>query len=297
MFRKALAILVSTAFGISFATARENPLSQTKLSGAEVMEKNVAARGRLQAWRAVQTLLYAGHLGAGTNQWATRQLPIPRAMGRQQLQQHRLVPQRPLVPFLIEFARPRKQRIELQYKGQRTVQVFDGAEGWRLRPFLNRHEVEPFTDEEVDATSMYADLDGPLVDYAAKGNEIELDGMEKVQDRDTYKIKVTLNHGKTLRVWIDSQTFLEMKIEGMPRQLNGIFHPTEIYYRDYRSIDGLQIPFLLETRVSPATGTAPGFMGTLVPAEKMVIDKVVVNPKLDLSLFSKAGIEPASNAE
>jgi hypothetical protein len=34
-----------------------------------------------------------------------------------------------------------------------------------------------------------------------------------------------------------------------------------------------------------------------VPAEKMVIDKVVVNPKLDPSLFAKAGIEPASNAE
>jgi hypothetical protein len=42
MFRKALAILVSTAFGISFATATENPLPQTKLSADEVVEKSVA---------------------------------------------------------------------------------------------------------------------------------------------------------------------------------------------------------------------------------------------------------------
>jgi hypothetical protein len=78
MFRKALAILVSTAFGISFASATENPLPQTKLSAAEVVEKNVAARGGLLAWRAVQTLLYAGHLSAGTNRrWlASRMLGV-----------------------------------------------------------------------------------------------------------------------------------------------------------------------------------------------------------------------------
>jgi len=299
MFRKLVAILISTAFGISLAAATEDPFPQTKLSAVEIVEKNVAARGGLEAWRAVQTLSYEGHLSTAADPRVARRIPASGPKRSHPLQRPQLVPQRPVrplavVPFLIEFARPRKQRIELQFKGQTSVQVFDGAGGWRLRPFLYPREVEPLTQEEIDAASQQADLDGPLVDYAAKGTNIELDGIEKVEGRDTYKIKLTLHSGKNLHVWIDSQTFLETKIEGAPRRLNGVYHPVEIYYRDYRSVDGLQIPFLLETRVQPVTD-APGFRGTPFPVQRMVIDKAVVNPKLDPSFFSKAGIEPSSS--
>jgi hypothetical protein len=31
-----------------------------------------------------------------------------------------------------------------------------------------------------------------------------------------------------------AQSFLETKIEGQPRRLDGVYHPVEIYYRDYR---------------------------------------------------------------
>lgn len=36
-------------------------------------------------------------------------------------------------------------------------------------PFLNRHEVESFTSDEMKAIAAQSDLDGPLVDYAVKG--------------------------------------------------------------------------------------------------------------------------------
>jgi len=36
---------------------------------------------------------------------------------------------------------------------------------------------------------------GFLVDYAAKGTQIELAGMEKVENRDTYKLKLTMKSG------------------------------------------------------------------------------------------------------
>jgi hypothetical protein len=42
--------------------------------------------------------------------------------------------------------------------------------------------------------------------------------------------------------------------------------------------------------------TALGLKDTPVPPEKTFIDKVVVNPKLDESLFSKPEIGIASNA-
>ena len=105
-----------------------------------------------------------------------------------------------------------------------------------------------------------------------------------------------MKNGAAIHVWIDAQTFLEAKIEGQPRRLDGTYHPVEVYFRDYRPVSGLQIPFVLETRVLPVAQTAMGFRDTPVPAERTVIDKVVVNPKFDESLFSKPESGGASNS-
>jgi len=90
--------------------------------------------------------------------------------------------------------------------------------------------------------------------------------------------------------------FLEAKIEGQPRRLDGVYHPVEIYYRDYRPVSGLQVPFVLETRVLPVAQTKPGLRGPAVPPEKITIDKVVVNPKFDEALFSKPDAGAAAKA-
>jgi len=140
---------------------------------------------------------------------------------------------------------------------------------------------------------MQADLDGPLLDYVAKGSRVELDGLEKVEGRDAYKLKLTLRSGQALHVWVDAETFLEAKIEGQPRRLDGTEHPVEIYYRDYRTVDGLQIPFVLETKTLPVVKTKLGFKDTPVPTEKISIDKVEVNPKLGESVFAKLEIQTA----
>jgi hypothetical protein len=302
MYRKLLAICVPVGFAISLTAADESPTSGAKLSAAQIVDKNVAARGGLQAWRAVQTMTLAGKLGAGGNQRATLQVPTSGQISASGGRGSRpALPQRPVdevqLPFVMQLRRPRKLRFELQFNGQTAVQVFDGTNGWKLRPFLGRRVVEPYSADEMKTTSMQADLDGPLVDYAAKGTQIELAGMEQVEGRGTYKLKLTLKGGEAMHVWIDTQTFLEVKMEGQPRRLDGVDHPVEVYLRDYRPVSGLQVPFLLETRVLPVAKTALGLKDPPVPPEKTIIDRVVVNPKLDEALFSKPEVAVASNAK
>lgn len=291
MLRKMLAILILTAFAISLAAA-DTTVAPPKLSAADIVAKNVAARGGLQAWRSVQTMTLTGKLGAGGNQRATLAVPNPAGRKAQGL----MAPQRPVeevqLPFALELKRPSKMRFELQFKGDTAIQAFDGTLGWKLRPFLNRREIEPYSPEETKIASAQGELDGYLIDYAAKGTRVELDGMAKVEGRDAYQLKLTLKNGDVKHVWVDAQTFLETKIEGHPRRLDGTYHPVEIYYRDYHTVNGLQIPFVLETRVLPVAKTALGFRDTPVPPEKITIDKVEVNPKLDDSLFSKPQVAP-----
>jgi hypothetical protein len=283
MQRKMYGILTLVTLAVSLVKAADVKSAQSGLSAAQIVDKNVAARGGLQAWRAVQTLSLQGKMGAGGNRRAA--LSIPGAS-----QKEVSLPQRPAeevqLPFVMELKRPRKMRLELQVKGQTAVQVYDGTNGWKLRPYLNRHEVEPYSEAELKTASNQGELDGPLMDYAAKGSHVELAGTEKVEGHNTYKLKVTEKTGHTLHVWIDAETFLETKIEGQPRTLDGTPHPVEVYYRDYRTVDGRKIPFLLETRVLPVGRNALGLRDTPVPPEKVIIEKVVVNPKLDEKLFS-----------
>ncbi len=225
--------------------------STTSLSAAEIVEKNISARGGHAAWSAVQTLSMAGKLEAGTK--SNVQLP-----------------------FSLELKRGRKSHMEIQFAGQTAVQVYDGVNGWKVRPFLNRREVEPYTAEEWKQAAAQSDLDGLLFDYAAKGSKVELEGQDKVEDRDAFKLRLTLKDGQVRHVWVDAQTFLETKVEGSPRRLDGKYRPVSIYFREYKPVQGLILPFVIETAVD---GVAQ--------SEKILIEKVSVNPQLDDSHFVK----------
>ncbi len=298
MLRKLLVAGITFASAVLIALAADNAPVRTDLSAAQIVEKNVAARGGLQAWRAVQALTESGKMGAGGDQRAPIPAEVPGAKhpGKAMpLPSSPRLKEEAQLPFVMEFARPRKMRLELQFKGQTAVQVYDGANGWKLRPYLNRLEVEPYTADELKLASTQFELDGPLVDYAAKGTQVALDGVEKVEGRDSYKLKLTLKNGSVTHVWVDAQTFLESKIEGQPRRLDGRMHPVEVYFRDYRAVNGLQIPFVLETKVIPMASAA-GVKELPFPTEKIVIEKAVVNPKLEASRFTKPQVEVATNS-
>lgn len=243
-----------------------------QLSVAQIVEKNVNARGGLEHWRSVQALEMKGKLQAGGNRRAT--IPVPGTKTSPEIKMNRPTEQAEL-PFVMELSRGRKQRLEIQFNGQTAVQVYDGTQGWKVRPFLNRHEVEKFTADELKAAAQQSDLDGFLIDYAAKGSKVEMDGVEQVEGHSAYKLKVTDKNGYTRHVWVDAENFLEVKVEGTPRRLDGKYHPVAVFLRDYRSVNGLMMPYLMETTVEGVRDS-----------EKIKFEEIVSNPKLDATQFA-----------
>lgn len=243
----ALCSMLFVADGV--AAARDTP--PAALSAAQILERNSAARGGLAAWRSVQTIAYSGRLQAGGQLNAE-------------------------LPFTMTMKRPRNSRFELQFAGHTAVQVYDGAHGWKLRPFLGRDDVEPFSPGELKSAADGQDLDGVLIDAAAKGNRVELEATEPVEGHSAYRLKVTLRGGTTRRVWVDAQSFLEVKLDGEPRRLNRRMHSVAVYCRDYRAVNGLMIPYVLETAVEGVRET-----------HKMTIDNVVLNPPADAGAFAR----------
>lgn len=259
----------------------------SKLTAAEIVEKHVAARGGLRAWRGLQALSVSGKMEAGTGSYQ-RALKMVRSThspsGHTERAAVAVAEKDPPaarqieLPFRMEVKRPDKSRVEIEFAGTTAVQVYDGTHGWKLRPFLNRSDVEPFTPEEMKSEAEKGALDGPLVDYAAKGTRVELEKVEPVEGRPAYKLKLTLQSGRVQRIWIDTHSFLDVKVEGIPRRMDGKLHDVWVYQRDFREVDGLMMPFVLETAVE-------GFPGT----HKMLIEKATVNPRLDDARFARPG--------
>src|SRR5467141_2689998 len=142
-----------------------------KLSAVQIVEKHVAARGGLQAWKTLQTLSVSGKMDAGAGDSALRSDRIAR-LGVGATAKHvpagaaaaanKAGPQQVQLPFTLEMKRPRKSRLEIQFAGKTAVQVFDGTNGWKVRPFLNRNDVDSFTAEELKSEADQPELEGPL---------------------------------------------------------------------------------------------------------------------------------------
>jgi outer membrane lipoprotein-sorting protein len=281
MFRKTF--LFSLALSLtSFSTLPA--AAQAKLTAAQVVEKNIAARGGAQAWKGVQTMSWSGKMDAGAGDSVERSRRFAQNGGR--LSNSRMShgnmsgadkkDSQVQLPFRHEMKRPNKSRTEIDFAGKTAVQVFDGSNGWKYRPFLNRNDVEPFSADEAKMESEDPGIGGYLIDYAARGSKVDLEGMEKVEGHDAYKLKVTSKTGSVKNVWVDAQSFLDVKVSGNPRRMDGKMHNVYIFQRDFRDVQGVKVPFVLETAVD-------GYRET----HKAMLETVAVNPKLNDSAFTK----------
>jgi hypothetical protein len=257
------------------------------LTAAQIIEKHAAARGGVQAWKAVQSLQLNGKIDAGRGDSYARAMQIVNS-GKKfsgKAAQAEVAPppgdvqngdKQVQLPFTLDVKRPNKSRLEIEFAGKTAVQVYDGVSGWKLRPFLNRNDVEPFTADEAKSEAARTDLDGPLIDAAAKGTKVVLEGVDQVEGQPAYRLKVTVKNGSEQHVWIDARTFLDIKVEGVSRRMDGKTRNVYVYQHDFRSVQGVMIPFVLETAVD-------GYPDR----HRMVVEKAAVNPHLDDALFAK----------
>lgn len=230
------------------------------LSVAQIVEKNVAARGGLEAWRRIETMAWTGHIEGSSSQARS-------------------------LPFVLELKRPNKTRFEIMALNQVAVRVYDGTSGWKLRPTqTGKPDRQPYTPEELAFAHDGQVIDGLLIDHQAKGIAVALDGVDEIEGRKAYRLGVKLRSGVSHHVWIDAETFLDIKYDRVSRNALGRSATVWVSYRDYRTIDGLQIPSVIE--LGAANGAA---------TERMVIDKISLNPPLSDRVFAKPSMPGSHN--
>ena len=220
-------------------------LSQT---ADELVNKNIAARGGLEKIKAVKTLRMSGRAEQ---------------------------PDGPPLAVVIEHARPDQIRQDLTIAGMTMVQAYDGKAGWMIQPFGGRKDPQLMGEDDLRDLTLDADVDGPLVDYKAKGYAAEFLGHDMVDGDDALRLKVTLKNGDVLYYDLDPDTYLEIRRESQ-EFIRGSVKESVMEYGSYKAVDGVLYPFSLA--IWPKND----------PTQLLTVsvDKVEVNVPLDQSQFA-----------
>jgi len=212
----------------------------------EIIAKNVQARGGSDKLKSVQSIKSTATMTMGPGMEA---------------------------PGVLIQKRGNLARLEFTVQGLTAVQAYDGKNAWQIMPFTGKKDPELMPADEAKEIEETADVDGPLVDYKSKGHQVELLGKEKVEGTDAYKLKVSLKNGDVLTVYIDADSFLTIK-EETKRTVRGTEQVVEQSIGDYKDVNGLIIPFAMESGVKGSQ-----------EREKLTISKIELNVPADDSIF------------
>ncbi len=249
MLRKVCLAIVVVTFAVPALWAQ---------TADEIIAKNIQARGGMDKLKSVQSVKSTATMAMGPGMEA---------------------------PGLLIQKRPQLARLEFTVQGLTAVQAYDGNSAWQIMPFMGKKDPEVMSADETKEMEEMADIDGPLVDYKSKGHQVELLGKEKIEGTDAYKLKLTLKNGDVQTIYIDADSFLEIK-EETKRTVRGSEQVFESAIGDYKEVNGIVFPFAIESGVKGGQ-----------EKQKLTIEKIELNVPTDDSIFKMPAAAPAPKTD
>jgi len=213
----------------------------------QLVTKNIEAKGGAAALHNLQTLRLSGKL----------------LVQEGQIQ----------LAFMQVKKRPGEVRSEASLQGMTQIEAYDGKDGWRVSPFFGRKDPERMSADDVKALVEDAEMDGPLVDWQAKGNAVEYLGTEDADGTPAHKLKVVRKNGDVSFVYLDPDHFLEIRVLTQ-RMRHGAYEEVETDLGDYEKAGGVFVPTSIEFGRKGASDK-----------QRIIIDKVEANVPVDDTIF------------
>jgi hypothetical protein len=244
---KKIVILIAGSCLVAGLYAQDPKPIALKETVDSLVAKNTEAKGGAQALAAVQSLKLSGIMLVNN--------------GKLEL------------GYVVTKKRPGAVREETSLQGMTRIDAYDGTEGWKITPFGGRKDPEKISVDDAKALVEDAEIDGPLIDWKAKGSTVEYLGMEDVDGTPAHKLRVVRKNGDINYVYLDPDHFLEIRIITQ-RLENGAQVENETDIGDYEKINGAFIPFSLESGPKGATDK-----------QKVIFEKGEANTPIDDSIF------------
>ena len=174
-----------------------------------------------------------------------------------------------------ENLRPNLVRETFTLQGMTAVQAYDGSVGWQIQPFSGKKDPQFMGEDDLRDLILDSDIDGPLVDYRAKGNKVEYLGHDTVDGDDALRLKVTLHNSDIIYYYLDPDTYLEIRKETQ-EFIRGSVRENASEMGAYKPVAGVMYPFSI----------ASGPKRDPTQWQTYTVDKIEVNVPLDNSEFA-----------
>jgi hypothetical protein len=217
----------------------------------EILAKYFANIGGLEKFKAIKTTKMEGNL-------------ILVSMGGLEL------------PTIAYTKMPNKMKSTVNFQGMTVVAAaYDGATAWNLMPPEAGGSGSPavLPEEAAKEIAQMAETESELIDYAAKGHTVVLEGSETIEGTDCFKIKVTKKNGKVLTYFFEKENYVPIMMRTVMSDPMVGQAETDTFMSDYKEVDGLMMPHALEFKMKGQT------------VRKMVFTKVAINMDLADDIF------------
>jgi hypothetical protein len=164
-------------------------------------------------------------------------------------------------------------RNEMNFNGQQMIQCYTDTSGWSVNPFMGEMTPTAMAPEMVKAGQGQLDLAGPLFNYKAKGNAVELLGKDTIDGKTAFKINIKTQAGPEITSWIDCATYYLVK-NFIKATVNGSTTETTMFTSDFKKTEnGFVVPYTMRAIIAGLT-------------VDMTNKKVEVNKDIDMTIFA-----------
>jgi hypothetical protein len=183
-------------------------------------------------------------------------------------------------PITIQIVNGKASRLDMNIESMnaQVINVYNNGKAWKQNPFAGAPTptaVESGPEyNDLKVQSMFAPV---LMDYKARGHKVELQGQEKVEGVNTFKIVLTAKEdGRVTNYYISTTDYTLIK-SSTDREVQGQTVTLESFYSDLKTINGVKIFMARDQKMNGEVFQTTKF--TSVELDVPVDNKIFEMPK------------------
>ena len=174
----------------------------------------------------------------------------------------------------IQILNGKGMRSDVEAMGQSVTNCYFNGKGWKVNPFAGVTSPTEVTGAELNDFKLQSSLATQLMDYKARGHQVELQGKEKVEGTDSYKIKLTNKDDSRVTTYFISANDYTMIKSVITRDMQGQQTEVEAFYSDPKEIGGIKFYMTRDSKIEGQTFQTVKF------------DKIELNVTVDEKIFA-----------
>jgi hypothetical protein len=165
-------------------------------------------------------------------------------------------------------------RMDIDILNQAVTNCYFNGSGWKINPFAGVPSATEVSGAELNDFKTQCYLSNSLMDYKARGHQVEMSGKETVEGIETYKLKLTSKEdGRVTHFYISTADYTLIK-SSTEKEIQGQAMEVETFYSNLKEFGGVKF---FMTRDSKIEGQV---------FQTVKFDKVELNVPVEEKIFA-----------